>query len=131
MNLLGSREIGIYGKDSLQEIAEWLDKQIEDKTKTTWFQSNHEGDLIDQIQASEGLYDGIVLNAGALTHYSYSIRDAIKSVSTPTIEVHLSDIYSREGFRKKSVLKDVCLSQISGLGKEGYLEALKELVDYI
>ena len=131
MNLLGSREIEIYGKESLQEIAEWLDKQIEDKTKTTWFQSNHEGDLIDQIQASEGLYDGIVLNAGALTHYSYSVRDAIKSVSTPTIEVHLSDIYSREEFRKKSVLKDVCLSQISGLGKEGYLEALKELTNYI
>ena len=131
MNLLGSREIEIYGKESLQEIAEWLDKQIEDKTKTTWFQSNHEGDLIDQIQGSEGLYDGIVLNAGALTHYSYSVRDAIKSVSTPTIEVHLSDIYSREEFRKKSVLKDVCLSQISGLGKEGYLEALKELTNYI
>ena len=131
MNLLGSREIEIYGKESLQEIAEWLDKQIEHKTKTTWFQSNHEGDLIDQIQASEGLYDGIVLNAGALTHYSYSVRDAIKSVSTPTIEVHLSDIYSREEFRKKSVLKDVCLSQISGLGKEGYLEALKELTNYI
>jgi 3-dehydroquinate dehydratase-2 len=131
LNLLGSREIEIYGKESLQEIAGWLDKQIEDKTKTTWFQSNHEGDLIDQIQASEGLYDGIVLNAGALTHYSYSVRDAIKSVSTPTIEVHLSDIYSREEFRKKSVLKDVCLSQISGLGKEGYLEALKELTNYI
>ena len=131
MNLLGSREIEIYGKESLQEIAEWLDKQIDYKTKTTWFQSNHEGDLIDQIQASEGLYDGIVLNAGALTHYSYSVRDAIKSVSTPTIEVHLSDIYSRERFRKKSVLKDVCLSQISGLGKEGYLEALKELTNYI
>ena len=131
MNLLGSREIEIYGKESLQEIADWLNKQIEYKIKTTWFQSNHEGDLIDQIQASEGLYDGIVLNAGALTHYSYSVRDAIKSVSTPTIEVHLSDIYSREEFRKKSVLKDVCLSQISGLGKEGYLEALKELTDYI
>ena len=131
MNLLGSREIEIYGNESLQEIAEWLDKQIDYKTKTTWFQSNHEGDLIDQIQASEGLYDGIVLNAGALTHYSYSVRDAIKSVSTPTIEVHLSDIYSREEFRKKSVLKDVCLSQISGLGKEGYLEALKELTNYI
>tara|TARA_S200000501_G_scaffold141114_1_gene133348 strand:+ start:334 stop:729 length:396 start_codon:yes stop_codon:yes gene_type:complete len=131
LNLLGSREIEIYGNESLQEIAEWLDKQIDYKTKTTWFQSNHEGDLIDQIQASEGLYDGIVLNAGALTHYSYSVRDAIKSVSTPTIEVHFSDIYSREEFRKKSVLKDVCLSQISGLGKEGYLEALKELTNYI
>ena len=131
MNLLGSREIEIYGNESLQEIAEWLDKQIDYMTKTTWFQSNHEGDLIDQIQASEGLYDGIVLNAGALTHYSYSVRDAIKSVSTPTIEVHFSDIYSREEFRKKSVLKDVCLSQISGLGKEGYLEALKELTNYI
>ena len=131
MNLLGSREFEIYGKESLQEIADWLNKQIEYKVKTTWFQSNHEGDLIDQIQASEGLYDGIVLNAGALTHYSYSVRDAIKSVSTPTIEVHLSDIYSREEFRKKSVLKDVCLSQISGLGKEGYLEALKELTNYI
>ena len=131
MNLLGSREIEIYGKESLQEIAGWIDEQIESKIKTTWFQSNHEGDLIDQIQGSEGLYDGIVLNAGALTHYSYSIRDAIKSVTTPTVEVHLSDIYSREKFREKSVLKDVCLSQISGLGKEGYLDALKKLTSYI
>ena len=131
MNLLGSREIEIYGKESLQEIADWIDEQTESKIKATWFQSNHEGDLIDQIQASEGLYEGIILNAGALTHYSYSVRDAIKSVSTPIIEMHLSDIYSREEFRKKSVLKDVCLSQISGLGKEGYLEALKELTNYI
>ena len=77
------------------------------------------------------MYDGIVLNAGALTHYSYCVRDAIKSVTTPTIEVHLSDIYSREKFREKSVLKDVCLSQISGQGKEGYLEALKKLTSYI
>ena len=71
------------------------------------------------------------MNAGALTHYSYAIRDAISSVETPTIEVHLSDIYSREDFRKKSVIKEVCFSQISGLGKEGYLEALKKLINYI
>ena len=85
--------------------------------------------MIDQIQEAEKLYQGIILNAGALTHYSYSIRDAITSITIPTVEVHISNIYSRENFRKKSVLKEVCISQISGLGKKGYLKALEKIIN--
>ena len=92
-----------------------------------WLQSNHEGEIIDYLHDAIGKVDGIVINPGALTHYSYSIRDAISSINIPTVEVHLSDINKREGFRKISVIKDVCIAQVSGLGKNGYLEAVKTL----
>jgi 3-dehydroquinate dehydratase-2 len=132
LNLLGLREPEIYGSDTLEDLGNWLDEQSDaDGHEITWFQSNHEGDLIDQIQTTITLFDGIILNPGAFTHYSYAIRDAISSVKTPTVEVHLSDINSREEFRKTSVIKDECISQISGLGKQGYLEALKTLINYI
>jgi 3-dehydroquinate dehydratase-2 len=109
-----------------------LDEQPDaDTHDIIWFQSNHEGDLIDQIQSTISLFDGIIINPGALTHYSFAIRDAIASVNTPTVEVHLTDINSREEFRRVSVIKDKCISQISGLGKQGYLEALKTLIHYI
>ncbi|MBT3519105.1 MAG: type II 3-dehydroquinate dehydratase [Candidatus Marinimicrobia bacterium] len=132
LNLLGLREPEIYGSETLEDLGNWLDEQSDaDGHEITWFQSNHEGDLIDQIQTTITLFDGIILNPGAFTHYSYAIRDAISSVKTPTVEVHLSDINSREEFRKTSVIKDECISQISGLGKQGYLEALKTLINYI
>ena len=132
LNLLGLREPEIYGSETLEDLGNWLDEQSDaDGHEITWFQSNHEGDLIDQIQTTITLFDGIILNPGAFTHYSYAIRDAISSVKTPTVEVHLSDINSREEFRKTSVIKDECISQISGLGKQGYLEALKALIHYI
>lgn len=132
LNLLGLREPEIYGSETLEDLGNWLDEQSDaDGHEITWFQSNHEGDLIDQIQTTITLFDGIILNPGAFTHYSYAIRDAISSVKTPTVEVHLSDINSREEFRKTSVIKDECISQISGLGKQGYLEALKTLIHYI
>ena len=132
LNLLGIREPDIYGIETLADIRNWLDRQPEATGHNIrWFQSNHEGDLIDQIQTTTNLYDGIIINPGALTHYSFAIRDAIASVNTPTVEVHLSDINSREEFRKVSVIKDECISQISGLGKQGYLEALKTLIHYI
>ena len=132
LNLLGLREPEIYGSETLEDLGNWLDEQSDaDGPEITWFQSNHEGDLIDQIQTTITLFDGIILNPGAFTHYSYAIRDAISSVKTPTVEVHLSDINSREEFRKTSVIKDECISQISGLGKQGYLEALKTLINYI
>ena len=132
LNLLGLREPEIYGSETLEDLGNWLDEQSDaDGHEITWFQSNHEGDLIDQIQTTISLFDGIILNPGAFTHYSYAIRDAISSVKTPTVEVHLSDINSREEFRKTSVIKDECISQISGLGKQGYLEALKTLINYI
>ena len=132
LNLLGVREPDIYGIETLEDIQHWLDRQPDANSHDiTWFQSNHEGDLIDQIQSTISLFDGIIINPGALTHYSFAIRDAIASVNTPTIEVHLSDINSREEFRRVSVIKDECISQISGLGKQGYLEALKTLIHYI
>ena len=132
LNLLGIREPEIYGTETLDAIRIWLNEQtITDSHVITWFQSNHEGDLIDQIHGSIKLFDGIIINPGALTHYSYSVRDAISSVPTPTVEVHLSDINHREDFRRISVIKDVCISQISGLGKLGYAQALKTLVEHL
>ncbi|MBT3502105.1 MAG: type II 3-dehydroquinate dehydratase [Candidatus Marinimicrobia bacterium] len=132
LNLLGIREPDIYGAETLEDIKIWLDAQPESNGHDiTWFQSNHEGDLVDQIQSARNLFDGIIINPAALTHYSISIRDAISAIKTPTIEVHLSDINSRENFRKISVIQDVCIDQISGLGKQGYLEALKTLLHYI
>ena len=132
LNLLGIREPDIYGIETLADIRNWLDRQPEATGHNIrWFQSNHEGDLIDQIQTTTNLYDGIIINPGALTHYSFAIRDAIASVNTPTVEVHLSDINSREEFRRLSVIKDECISQISGLGKLGYLEAVKTLVNHL
>ena len=130
LNLLGIREPDIYGIDALEDIRNWLDRHPDaNGHDITWFQSNHEGDLIDQIQTTISLFDGIIINPGALTHYSFAIRDAIASVNTPTVEVHLSDINSREEFRKVSVIKDECISQISGLGKHVYIEAIKTLVN--
>jgi 3-dehydroquinate dehydratase-2 len=132
LNLLGIREPEIYGSETLEDMGSWLDEQPDaDTHDIIWFQSNHEGDLIDQIQSTISLFDGIIINPGALTHYSFAIRDAIASVNTPTVEVHLTDINSREEFRRVSVIKDKCISQISGLGKQGYLEALKTLIHYI
>jgi len=132
LNLLGIREPEIYGSETLENMGNWLNEQPDaDTHDIIWFQSNHEGDLIDQIQSTISLFDGIIINPGALTHYSFAIRDAIASVDTPTVEVHLSDINSREEFRRVSVIKDECISQISGLGKQGYLEALKTLIHYI
>ena len=132
LNLLGIREPEIYGKETLEDIRNWLSIQPDAiGHEITWFQSNHEGDLIDQIQTTISLFDGIIINPGALTHYSFAIRDAIASVNTPTVEVHLSDINSREEFRKVSVIKDECISQISGLGKHVYIEALKTLANHL
>ena len=109
LNLLGRREPDIYGYESLQDIEKWLNNRLgQNDDSIEWFQSNHEGEIIDRF-------------------YSYAVRDAISSINIPTVEVHLSDIKNREEFRKLSVIKDVCLTQISGIGKEGYLKALKAL----
>ena len=132
LNLLGIREPEIYGTETLDDISNWLNQQPNTNPHDiTWFQSNHEGDLIDQIHESINLFDGIILNPGALTHYSYALRDAIASIQIPAVEVHLSNINAREDFRKISVIKDKCISQISGLGKYVYIEAIKTLVNHI
>ena len=130
LNLLGEREPEIYGKLTLDE----LNKKIETWGKELMIipeirQSNHEGNLIDWIHESRLWASGIVLNPGAYTHTSYALRDAVSAVKIPTIEVHLTNIYSREQFRHKSVLSGVCLGQISGFGEFSYylaLAALKE-----
>jgi 3-dehydroquinate dehydratase-2 len=128
MNMLGIREPEIYGSLTLEEI----DRRVAQKGEELgvaldFFQSNHEGAIIDKIQACYGKTDAIVINPGAYTHYSVAIRDAIAAVGIPTVEVHLSDISSREDFRKISVIKDVCVGQISGKGLVSYLEALEFL----
>lgn len=132
LNMVGVREKGVYGT----ETAESINQQILEKAKSLdfecdIFQSNHEGDLIDKIHSALGVYDGVVINAGALTHYSYALRDAIASVNIPFVEVHMSNIHKMEEFRHHSVIAPVCVGQIAGLGKLVYflgLEALKELM---
>ena len=131
LNLLGKREPEIYGNESLDQLIAWVTKQINTKENDIhWFQSNSEGKIIDKLHwALDNKMDGIIINPGAYTHYSIAIRDAISSIKIPTVEVHLSDIENREDFRRISVIKDVCISQITGLGKDGYLRAVNLLLD--
>ena len=133
LNLLGIREPNIYGIDTLDDIENWINDEMSDSNiKLQWYQSNHEGKILDRLhRAMNDKKDGIIINPGAYTHYSYAIRDAISAISIPTIEVHLSDIKSREKFRQASVIQDVCLEQISGLGKDGYLAAIYALEKYL
>jgi 3-dehydroquinate dehydratase type II len=131
LNMLGKRERSVYGDISLNEInakAVEYGKKIGIETDT--FQSNHEGAIIDAIHDSMGKYDGVIINPGAYTHTSYAIRDAIAALEIPFIEVHLSNIHSREEFRKISVTAPVCRGQICGFGETSYilgLEALKNI----
>ncbi len=128
LNMLGIREVGVYGKLNLYDInKEIKSKANEYKIIVDFYQSNHEGGIIDEIHSCYNKYDGIIINPGAYTHYSYAIRDAIAAVSVPTIEVHLSDIQNREDFRKISVVEDVCVEQFKGKGLLSYIEALEYL----
>lgn len=128
LNMLGVREPGIYGSETLQTLYEKIENKAKElKAEVEFFQSNIEGEIINAIHSSLGKYDGIVINPGAFTHYSYAIRDAISSVNVPVIEVHISNVHKREEFRHKSVTAPVCLGQICGLGTNGYLYALEEL----
>mgnify|MGYP005729544023 FL=1 len=129
LNLIGRREVDVYGKENLDQIINWVSENIKSsKVDLIWFQSNSEGDIIDKLHwAIDNQIVGVIINPGAYTHYSYAIRDAISSIQIPTIEVHLSNIDKRENFRKKSVIKEVCKKQIKGKGKKGYLEAIKIL----
>ena len=132
LNLLGQREPDVYGTTTLAQIeADTKAYAAERGAQMDSFQSNHEGALIDKIQQSQGVYDGIVYNPGAHTHYSYAIHDAISSVSTPVVEVHISDISKREEFRRHSVLADACIGQIKGLGPAGYLRGVDMVVEHV
>ena len=132
LNLLGIREPEIYGNKTFADLENMIESYGEEKgIEVTSLQSNSEGEIIDYIHYALGNYDGIVINPGAYTHYSYAIADAISAVSIPTVEVHISDINKREEFRKISVTKASCITQISGHGFEGYLEAIDYLMEYL
>ncbi|HZJ58085.1 MAG TPA: type II 3-dehydroquinate dehydratase [Clostridia bacterium] len=132
LNLLGTREPAIYGKTDLNTLVKGLEKQAQTLGVEVYhFQSNSEGSLIDQIHGAVDKANGIVFNPGALSHYSYALRDAIASVGIPVIEVHISNISARETFRNLSVIAPVCLGQISGLGMDGYGYALDYLVKHL
>lgn len=132
LNLLGTREPEVYGKDTLDGIEAMIaGHAAELDVDVSFFQSNHEGALIDRLHQAMGTCDGVVLNPGAYTHYSYAIRDAISAIGVPTVEVHLSDIKGREEFRAISVIEPVCIAQISGLGARSYTEGLDMLVKHL
>ena len=128
LNLIGRREPEIYGNQTFEDYFEILKKQFPEISLHI-FQSNHEGDLIDKLHEIGFSYDGIILNAAAFTHYSYAIADAVRAIETPVIEVHISDIFNREDFRKISVISDVCAGMISGKGLDGYRLAVEELIN--
>lgn len=126
LNMLGIREPSIYGKQDFKALETYIrDSAVELGHHVTLFQSNHEGEIVDIIQAAYGQYEGIVINPAAYTHTSVAILDALKAVGIPTVEVHLSDIHSREEFRKHSYVSMVAAKTICGLGFEGYRKALE------
>ena len=128
LNFLGKREPKIYGDETLELINNKIKEfSMNHGLEVEFFQSNHEGYIIDKIQESYENVDYLIINPGALTHYGIGIRDAILSTNLKTIEVHLSNVYSREEFRHKSVISDICIGKITGFGSEGYKMALQYL----
>ena len=129
LNLLGTRDPEIYGSETLDELMMWLENSTKGKKhQFKFYQSNHEGEIIDILHDEREWAQGVIINPGAYAHYSYAIRDAISSINIATVEVHISDIKNREDFRKKSVISDVCKATILGKGKNSYLEGLKTLL---
>jgi len=130
LNLLGTRQTDIYGDKSLKELNQELSKLAEQlQVSLKFFQSNSEGDIIDYLHKEGLAADGIIINPAAFTHYSYAIRDAISAIETETVEIHISNIFSREKFRHKSVISPVCSGQICGFGFYGYAMALSYFAD--
>ena len=132
LNMLGKREPAIYGSQTLQDISRELEKTAVSLEATlTFFQSNHEGALVDKIQSALDLHQGILINPGAYTHTSVAIRDAIAAVALPTVEIHLSNIHQREAFRQHSYIAPVAVGQISGFGSDSYRLGLEGLVKHL
>ena len=131
LNMLGIREPGIYGNSTYADLVAMIQKYCDEKNiEVEFFQSNHEGDIVDKIQEAHGKKDGIVINPAAYTHTSVAILDALKTVALPAVEVHISDISTREEFRHHSFVSPACIRTIKGLGFDGYIEAIKELEKY-
>ena len=129
LNLLGQREPELYGRQDYQALCAFIeDTARELQVEVTLFQSNHEGAIVDEIQAAYGVFDAIVINPAAYTHTSVAILDALKAVSLPAVEVHLTDIHTREAFRQHSFISPACCKTICGHGFEGYREAMNFLV---
>jgi 3-dehydroquinate dehydratase-2 len=132
LNLLGKREPGVYGIETLENINRSLEADARSlQVQLATYQSNHEGALVDAIHAALGTHQGILINPGAYTHTSVAIRDAIAAVALPTVEVHLSNVYRRESFRHHSYIAPVAIGQISGFGSESYRLGLRGLVQYL
>ncbi|MBQ7089496.1 MAG: type II 3-dehydroquinate dehydratase [Clostridia bacterium] len=130
LNMLGVREPGIYGKETYDTLLEKIKNHCNTKGITVdFYQSNHEGDLVDAIQGAYGTANGIVINPGAYTHTSIAILDAVKAVGLPTVEVHISDVSAREEFRQISYIRAACIKTICGHGTNGYLEAIDFLAE--
>jgi 3-dehydroquinate dehydratase II len=132
LQLLGTREPGVYGKTTLAAISAGLRRVAGGrKARLTFFQSNHEGEIVDRICSSRGVFDGILINPAAYTHTSVAIRDAIAACAVPCVEVHLSNIYSREEFRHKSLISPVAKGTVMGFGAGSYYLGLQALIDLV
>ena len=129
MNMLGKREPQIYGEKSYEQLVRYIGSFcLENKIDVSFFQSNHEGAIIDEIQRADGVFDGIVINPAGYSHTSVAIHDALKSVSVPAVEVHISDVSLREEFRRIDIVSYACINTVKGKGFDGYTEA-RELIE--
>ncbi len=130
LNMLGIREPDIYGCETYASLIKKIEEHCKAKSLyVECYQSNHEGSLVDKIQEAYGVFDGIVINPGAYTHTSVALLDALKAVSIPTVEVHISEVDKREGFRQTSYVRAACIATITGHGTDGYLEAIDLLAE--
>ncbi len=132
LNLLGQRQPDVYGATTLEDIQTLCVAKAEKLgANISFFQSNHEGQLIDAVHGAKGKFDGLIMNAGAYTHTSVAIMDAISSVDVPAIEVHLSNIHAREAFRRQSYISAVAIGQICGFGADSYLLAIEAMINHL